>query len=494
MNRFVQSCLVLVAILATLATLANAVEIPSGETSKRLLQERRSGMKLTITRNTIKSKAKRYEEFVMDKFANTGLLGSEINNEESLCDPNVGQIAGYLTLAEQNKHYFFWFFESRNDPENDPVTAWLTGGPGCSGMVGLFQELGPCKVNKDGASTKLNPYSWNNKANMIFIDQPGETGFSYGDGDSNEDTVSMDLYIFITEFMTKFNKYSGNDFYTVGESYGGHYVPAFAHRIFTENQNRAKGVPHINLKGFGVGNGLTDPEEQYKYYAQMAYNSTTAPPRVTKHTYDRMVARTPACIKMIAKCNEKGQSPFKCIEALMSCNSNLVTPYTSTGYNVYDMRIKCEVEPLCYDFSEVDAYLNSAKVQKYLGVQKKWESCNSQVTQQMSGDYERRYQQMVPPMLEAGIRGIIYAGDVDFICNWLGNRAWTMKLPWSGRDGFNKAGEKPWMVDGEEAGKARSYGPFTFLQVYQAGHMVPLDQPKAALAMFENFISGGSFP
>ena len=34
----------------------------------------------------------------------------------------------------------------------------LNGGPGCSSMIGLFQENGPCTVNADGATTALNPF------------------------------------------------------------------------------------------------------------------------------------------------------------------------------------------------------------------------------------------------------------------------------------------------------------------------------------------------
>lgn len=46
-------------------------------------------------------------------------------------------------------------------------------------MLGLFQENGPCFVGSDSNSTYLNPFSWNNEVNMLYIDQPSHTGFSF---------------------------------------------------------------------------------------------------------------------------------------------------------------------------------------------------------------------------------------------------------------------------------------------------------------------------
>lgn len=103
---------------------------------------------------------------------------------------STNDLSGYVRLpphalneTHQDNDYpintFYWFFESRKDPANAPLAIWLNGGPGGSSMIGALSENGPCFVSNDSRSTYLNPWSWNNEANLLFIDQPNQVGYSY---------------------------------------------------------------------------------------------------------------------------------------------------------------------------------------------------------------------------------------------------------------------------------------------------------------------------
>ena len=478
-----------------------------------------------------------------------GVLDEKNSGTGGVCDANVTQHSGYYQINGENKtneHYFYWMFEvfykmtnchsafaiacltipasdhlstiaialsliafaafsdyvflrwqSRNDPKNDPFVLWLTGGPGCSGMLALLNENGPCSIkNVSGVLTEENnPYSWTNKANVLWIDQPTGVGFSYGakgDYDHDEIGVRDDMYHFLTEFFSAHPEYAQNEFYVFGESYGGHYAPNVAYRVFQGNQEN-NGLAKINLKGVAVGNGLTDPAIQYKYYAEMAYKNTYNVQSVSRLAYYRMKLQTPGCVKLINQCQN---DTSVCGEAQNQCNQEMIGPYEASGLNPYDVRIKCEVPGLCYDFSAPTAWLGLESTRKALGVTSAsaaWASCNMQVNQEFSNDWMQAQEYTIPPMLKGGIKVLIYAGDADFICNWMGNKAWTLALPWSGNSAFNAAEDHDWKVDGKKAGTARTSAGLTFLQVNDAGHMVPMDQPVNALNMIDTFISGGTF-
>jgi cathepsin A (carboxypeptidase C) len=170
-------------------------------------------------------------------------------------------------------------------------------------------------------------------------------------------------------------------------------------------------------------------------------------------------------------------------------------PVEFTGVNMYDVREQCDPQlPLCYNFTLIDAYLNQPEVMEQLGTTgHRWAECNKVVDMELAyaGDWMLSFDTHVAEVLEAGVRVLIYAGEYDFICNWMGNNAWTQTLDWSGKDDFANAANQTWSrAEEEAAGSFRSADGLTFLKVFNAGHMVPRDQPENALDMVVKHING----
>jgi len=135
---------------------------------------------------------------------------------------------------------------------------------------------------------------------------------------------------------------------------------------------------------------------------------------------------------LITACNDADNVALEwsaCLYSYILCNLGETTPVTATGVNPYDVREPCKDKPLCYDFSNIDNYLAQDDVRAALGIpdNKRWAECNKVVDMFMvyGGDWMKKYDGHVAEILEAGVRGLIYAGEYDFICNWMGNDAWT---------------------------------------------------------------------
>lgn len=78
----------------------------------------------------------------------------------------------------------------------------------------------------------------------------------------------------------------------------------------------------------------------------------------------------------------------------------------------------------------------------------------------------------VAALLERGVKALIYAGENDWVCNWIGNHRWVEDLEWTGRDVFGATKLRQWDVEGVAAGLTRSANGLTFATIYGAGHMV----------------------
>lgn len=162
----------------------------------------------------------------------------------SVC-PSYGEKQWTGTIDVTNtRRLFFWAFESRNDPANDPVIVWMNGGPGSSSMTGAFTEMGACMLWNDTDVPVPNPWSWNNNATVVFLDQPAGVGFSTvaegakapgKDADGAEDFQEFLNILFRDVFPEK----AKLPIHITAESYGGHYGPTYLHHILESRRYNA---------------------------------------------------------------------------------------------------------------------------------------------------------------------------------------------------------------------------------------------------------------
>ena len=112
----------------------------------------------------------------------------------------------------------------------------------------------------------LNPFSWNNRTNNLFIEAPAGVGFSYcatPAGCSHTDTsTAADNLAALVSFFAAYPEYAANAFWIAGESYAGVYVPSLAYAIINHNSNSSSlsSSSQINIKGIMVGNGCIGAE------------------------------------------------------------------------------------------------------------------------------------------------------------------------------------------------------------------------------------------
>uniref|UniRef100_A0A6V7QUX1 Uncharacterized protein n=1 Tax=Ananas comosus var. bracteatus TaxID=296719 RepID=A0A6V7QUX1_ANACO len=418
--------------------------------------------------NVSASTATAEKRLVERSFAFPSLCGTGVSASD------LGHHAGYYHLRHtHDARMFYFFFESRGS-RNDPVVLWLSGGPGCSSSLALFYENGPFKIS-DNMSLIWNQYGWDQASNIMFVDQPTGTGFSYSSDDRdiryNEKGISNDLYDF--------------------------------------------------LQGFAIGNGLTEPAIQYQAYPDYALDMRL----IGKSDYKRINKLYPPCQSLLKSCGTVYDfsvafsdstfyflmcsnyiqyhsrqygfdiagptDPSTCSSARFKCYSIFHSILDIAGnINYYDIRKEC-LGSLCYNFSNIEKFLNLKSVKSILGVEnREFELCSDSVYEALEDDWMMNYEVGIPALLEDGIKLLVYAGEYDLICNWLGNSRWVRSMKWSGQKDFVSSTKIPFMVDGEKKGVLQSHGALSFLKVHRAGHMVPLDQPKAALEMLKRWTQG----
>ncbi|TGZ82768.1 alpha/beta-hydrolase [Ascodesmis nigricans] len=409
--------------------------------------------------------------------------------------------AGHITVdPSHNGNLFFWHFSNKHIAQRPRTVIWLNGGPGCSSMDGALMEVGPYRV-KDKDTLVHNPGAWNEFANLLFVDQPVGTGFSYVNTDAylhELDEMAKHFIIFLEKFFDLFPHYEDDDLYFAGESYAGQHIPYIADAIIKRNAANPRSRPW-NLKGLLIGNGWIDPEPQYLSYATFAYKSGILKKDSKEATsVENQVA---ICKKQIAEIGPK-VTVDHCERVLQEILKK--TSKEKDGkqmcYNMYDIRLH-DTYPSCGmnwppDLVNMGPYLRRKEVTQALhvspGKKTGWQECSGSVGSAFNAENSPAAITLLPKILES-VPVLLFSGDQDLICNHLGTEDSIHNMSWNGGKGFELspgtwAPKEPWIFEGEPAGIYQSARNLTYVLFYNSSHMVPFDEPRRSRNMLDRFL------
>ncbi|KAL9227497.1 hypothetical protein vseg_003180 [Gypsophila vaccaria] len=441
--------------------------------------------------------------------------------------------AGYVTIDKRHgKKLYYYFVESERNPSKDPVVLWLNGGPGCSSFDGFVYEHGPFNFEKPkttGGLPKLhlNPYSWSKVSNIIYLDSPAGTGYSYSLNQSDYDNVgdlntASDTHTFLLKWFDIYQEFTKNPFFIAGESYAGVYIPTLASEIVKGLSARLK--PVINLKGYMIGNGVTDEVFDGNALLPFAHGMGLISEKIYQEAVKNCGGKyydpsTTACQNSLSKVDEL-ISQLNIYDILEPCYHDPITSRSNTSTfatlgeterplpvrvrmfgRAWPLRapVKPGIVPMwpqlsdsssvpCTDDTVATLWLNDKAVRKALhaaedNVTGPWALCTGQLTYHHDGG------SMIPHhknLTERGYRALIYSGDHDMCVPYTGSEAWTSSLGYKIVDSW-----RPWLLNNEVAGFTQGYDKnLTFLTVKGSGHTVPEYKPRESLYFYTQFLSG----
>ncbi|KAF2034063.1 alpha/beta-hydrolase [Setomelanomma holmii] len=457
-------------------------------------------------------------------------------------------IDGYGGQVSYNASMFFWFFESRRDPKNAPLSLYLGGGPGSTSLTGVVSENGPCFINPDSNSTTHNPWSWNNNVNMLYIEQPVQTGFSYdelvpsildlltgavtpvkGSATSNATAVTgilpsqnpgsapnttMNAARMIWQFtqiwLQEFPEFATSDDRVSiwANSYGGHWGPgtmayfqSHNDKIGNDTLNGIVKAKRLHLDTLGLTNGCVDSNIEAPFYLEYAVNNTyglqTIPDEVYREAYQNLT-KEGGCYDLLDQCRtltaydpdsigNNDTINAACALATEYCYNYVQGAYTSaSGRSAFDISLKT---PSVFPHDYIIGFMNQYWVQKELGVPLNFSISSNAIVDEffaMTGDPFRVTIETINYVASSGIKVALVFGDRDYRCNWLGGEAISLAMSYPLAPAFRSAGYKHITTNSSySGGVVRQHDKVSFSRVFEAGHAVGAYQPETVSKIFD---------
>ncbi|KAL3655948.1 hypothetical protein CASFOL_000344 [Castilleja foliolosa] len=359
-------------------------------------------------------------------------------------------------------------------------------------IYALTFEIGPITWDSSTFGSSLpsliqHPYPWTKISNVILLDQPVGTGFSYAN--SSEGYVSSDtettkhIYTFLVKWLETHPKFKNNSLYIQGESYAGKMVPLVAWEIVKANEAGLQ--PQLSLQGYIAANPATD--QQYGNF-RVPYAHKMA---LISDEYMKLAEE---------RCNGNYVNPdidnVRCKQALEPINEYIPKPYNdqiraldgSSHIILPSQELDIDCRTTFYTISE--SWANNPRVREALRVREgskgEWVRCNRSLTA-YSYDVESAVD-LLRLLSKKGYKGLVYSGDHDMVVPYIHSLNWIQSFNLTLDDNW-----RPWKVNGQIAGYTMRYqengSNLTFATLKGAGHTPPEYKPEECFNMISRWLS-----
>ncbi|XP_010037116.3 serine carboxypeptidase-like 51 [Eucalyptus grandis] len=404
---------------------------------------------------------------------------------------------GYVEVRP-GAHLFWWLYRSPyrvEDPSKPwPILLWHQGGPGASGVgYGNFAEIGPLDEN-------LQPrnFTWLRKADLLFVDSPVATGFSYVDDESlvakTDYEAAADLTTLLIELFNGNETLQKSPLYIFAESYGGKFASALG---LTALEAIEAGKLKAQLGGVALGDSWISPEDYVFSWGPVLKVMS----RIDENGLNQSNSLALKIQQQLAEGKlENATATWSDLERVILRYSNNVDFYNFMLDDVSNPAAVTESRTRSNRYIERTSAgtgaangglgnLMNGPIRKKLKVipdKVTWQALSDSVFSAFVGDFMKPRIEEVDKLLAKGVNVTIYNGQLDLICATKGTEAWLNKLKWDGLRSFLSEDRVP-LYCGKgftgTKGFVRSYRNLFFYWILGAGHMVPIDQPCISLQM-----------
>lgn len=435
------------------------------------------------------------------------------------------------------EHYFF--VESEGDPAKDPLIVWTNGGPGASSFFGLFVELGPFYTDATSLQTEAfnttgvptlfrNEHTWTKLGSVLIVNSPPPVGYSYctpagqtGNGSScgtwNDTKTATHNAIWLESWLERFPAYADNDWYIIGESYAGIYVPTLVRHMRQDPNSNISSL----VKGFAVGDGCVGTKvlcgaegpgplgyltffHGHGQFSDKLYRKTMSTcPKDQLLGFGTPVT-DPECKALLTEVNNQ-IGPYYAYNLYDACwyQNSLSPPHKlslpserswwgppqhSSTQTLSRRQLPAVNDYPCGGPHAMFVWIERPEVKKALHVDPdafffSGDNGAGLVYNLTEPDLMPFYYEVAK---ETSMRVLIYNGDTDPSINSFEAQNWTSSL------GLREVAEwRPWTLDGKSylGGYVTRYeGNLDFLTIRGSGHMVPEYKPKATFEFLQRWL------